>query len=97
MDVDQYNLNNKHKNYAEDIERELHFNDVVYAALDKNETSRSVIEIVKLMKNEVQSKFFEEPDKEFNLKDLFRIFVQRRKIKLLRFLFSLHNEFDFTP
>lgn len=75
LDVDQYNLNNKQQKYTEDVERELHFNDIIYAALDKNENSRSVIDLVKLMKNEISSKFFEDPDKEFNLKDLFRIFV----------------------
>lgn len=35
--------------------------------------------------------------KEFSYRDLFRIFVQKRKIKLLRYLFQLHNDFDFTP
>jgi hypothetical protein len=41
------------------------------------------------MKNEVLSNFFENPKKEFNLNELYKIFVQRRKIKLLRFLFQL--------
>ena len=39
------------------------------------------------MKNEMHSQYFENPAKEFNLFDLYRIFVQYRKIKLLRFLF----------
>ena len=73
----------------DDIERDLHFNDIIYAALDLGETSNSIIEVIKLMKNEVQAKYFEEPEKEFSLKDLYRIFIIRRKIKLLRFLFSL--------
>ena len=79
------------------MERELHFNDLIYAALDKGESSSSVIDLIKIMKNEVNANKFDEVESEFNLKELFRIFVQRRKIKLLRFLFSLQNEFDFSP
>lgn len=40
-----------------------------------------------MMKNESISNNFEDPKKEFSYRDLFRIFVQRRKIKLLRYLF----------
>lgn len=37
------------------------------------------------------------PEFELNYKDLFRLFVQKRKIKLLRFLFTLNpREFFFT-
>ena len=50
-----------------------------------------------MMKNESISNNFEDPKKEFSYRDLFRIFVQRRKIKLLRYLFQLHNDFDFSP
>lgn len=28
---------------------------------------------------------------------MFRLFVQKRKVKLLRYLFQLHNDFDFSP
>lgn len=88
IDVDQYHtLAKKRHLFDEDIERELHFNDIIYAALDKKESSQSIIDLIKMMKNELLSNFFEEPDKELNYRDLFKIFVQRRKIKLLRFLF----------
>lgn len=95
--MDQYNLNNKQQRFNEDIERDLHFNDIVYAALDKRESSSSIIDLIKMMKNEKETKYIPDADKEFNLKDLFKIFVQRRKIKLIRFLFSLRGEFHFTP
>ena len=51
------------------------------------ETSQSIIELVKMMKHEVSSSHFNDPTREFNLHDLYKIFVSRRKIKLLRFLF----------
>jgi hypothetical protein len=35
--------------------------------------------------------------KEFSYRDMFRLFVQKRKVKLLRYLFQLHNDFDFSP
>jgi len=49
-----------------------------------------------MMKTEIDTKFFEDKKKEFDYEDLFRILVQRRKIKLIRYLFSLpENEFKF--
>lgn len=75
----------------------MHFNDIIYSALDNKESSQSIIELIKFMKTEVQRASFDDPIKEFNLKDLYKIFVQRRKIKLLRFLFQMNNDFDFKP
>lgn len=70
---------------------------MVYASLDKGDSSSSIIDLIKIMKNEVNANKFDEVEREFNLKELFRIFVIRRKVKLIRFLFSLQNEFDFSP
>ena len=79
------------------IQRELHFNDIVEVALEAKAKSQSVIHMIKRMKSEVAANYFDSPAQELNLTDLYRIFVQRRKLKLLRFLFSLQNEFNFTP
>ena len=59
----------------DNVQKGLHFNDIVCAALDNNESSQSVIELIKLMKNEVHANFFDDPHKEFSLRDLFKIFV----------------------
>ncbi len=63
------------------------------AALDQRESSQSVIELIKIMKNESVANNL----KEFSYRDMFRLFVQKRKVKLLRYLFQLHNDFDFSP
>jgi len=67
----------------------LHFNDIIEASLDAKAKSHTIIHMIKRMKNEITSNFFENPSKEYNLLDLYRIFVVRRKMKLLRFLFLL--------
>jgi hypothetical protein len=75
----------------------LHFNDIVNAALDCGERSRSIIELMKLMSNELKYKQFDnKKEEELNYRELYKIFVIRRKIKLIRHLFTLQNEFDFT-
>lgn len=56
-------------------EKELHFNDIIKACLECQEPSQSIIQLIKRMKNEVHSQFFDNPGKEFNLSDLYRLFV----------------------
>lgn len=46
-------LNKFFKKDDEDIERDLHFNDIINAALDSKERSRSIIELIKIMRNEL--------------------------------------------
>jgi len=41
------------KAFDNNIQREIHFNDIVQAALDKKESSSAIIDLIKLMKNEV--------------------------------------------
>jgi hypothetical protein len=77
-------------------ERELHFNDIILAALENDIKSKNIIKLIKLMKNELIQRKFKNPEIELNYKDLYRVFVQRRKIKLLRYLFSLPIEFTFN-
>lgn len=79
------------------MQKELHLNDVVEVALDAKTKSQTIIHMIKRMKSEIAANYFDNPSKELCLNDLYRIFVQRRKVKLLRFLFSLQNEFNFTP
>jgi len=69
----------------------------VSASLDFGYKSKAVIELVQLMRSEIQQRRFEDPSNELNYNSLFRLFVSKRKIKLLRYLFSLHNEFSFQP
>lgn len=71
------------------VERELHFNDIIYAALECDIKSMTIIKLIKLMKNELVARKFQKSEEELNYKDLYKVFVQRRKIKLLRYLFSL--------
>ncbi len=40
LDVDQYNTAGKQHRFAGEVERELHFNDIVYASLDARERSQ---------------------------------------------------------
>lgn len=89
-------MNEFFKKEKEDIERDLKFLDIVNAALDSKENSRSIVELIKLMKNELQSQFFEDAKEQLNHRELYRLFIQRRKIKLIRYLFTLQNEFDFS-
>ena len=38
---------------GKELQRELHFYDLIHAALDKKEKSKSIIELIKMMKNEM--------------------------------------------
>ena len=58
------------------MERQLHFNDIVNAALDSGENSRSIIELMKLMSNELKYKQFDnKKEEELNYRELYKIFV----------------------
>lgn len=58
------------------MERQLHFNDIVNAALDGGENSRSIIELIKLMSNELKYKQFDnKKEEELNYRELYKIFV----------------------
>ena len=46
----------KFKGIDNEIERDLHFNDIILAALDCSQKSKSIIELMKLMRNLLQSK-----------------------------------------
>jgi hypothetical protein len=75
------------KRRDQQVQRDLHINDIIEASLDAKAKSQTIIHMIKRMKNEITSNYFENPSKEFNLYDLYKIFVLRRKMKLLRFLF----------
>ncbi len=56
IDMDQYgNSLSKKKSYERNVQKYLHFNDIIYTAIDMKENSQSIIELIKLMKNEVHS------------------------------------------
>ncbi len=57
------------------VERELHFNDIIYAALESDTKSNTIIKLIKLMKNELVSRKFHKPETELNYKDLYKVFV----------------------
>lgn len=46
-------MNEFFRKSKEDIERDLRFVDIINAALDSKENSRSIVELIKLMKNEL--------------------------------------------
>lgn len=69
LDISAHNLPIKgFKNIDNEIERDLHFNDIVAAAIDNEEKSRTIIELIKLMRNELASKRVENQEEELNLK-----------------------------
>jgi len=49
-----------------------------------------------LMRKEIEQKNLSDGEKQLNLSEVFREFVRHRKIKLLRFLFSQNQKFEFT-
>lgn len=68
--------------------RDLHFNDIVGVAFSIDSKTNVLIKLIGLMRREAKSN-------EIDYKQLFRIFVRLRKIKLLRYLFNLKTEFQF--
>jgi hypothetical protein len=44
------------------VERELHFNDIIYAAIECDIKSKTIIKLIKLMKNELVSRKFHNPE-----------------------------------
>jgi hypothetical protein len=75
---------------------ELHFLDIVNIALDINVQTEDIIELLKLMRNAIQScKHMKDGADQLNYTELFRIFVKLRKVKLLRYLFNQKLEFEF--
>ena len=58
--------------------------------------SHDYIQILKLMRNEMVAKNMPDGNLQFNHKAIFLKFCEIRKIKVLKYLFSLKNEFDFS-
>jgi len=75
---------------------ELHFLDIINIALEMNVQTDDIIELLKLMRNAIQAcKNMKDGAEQLNYKELFRIFVKLRKVKLLRYLFNQKLEFEF--
>ena len=68
--------------------RHLHFNDIVGVAFSIESKTDVLMKLIGLMRREAKAN-------EIDYKELFRIFVRLRKIKLLRYLFNLKAEFQF--
>ena len=77
-------------------EREIHFTDIINVALETNEKSQSIIELISLMRSEVSQNNLPDGSVQLNYNTLFKIFVRLRKIKLLRYLFGQKLEFEFN-
>jgi len=66
--------------------KQLNFIDVVEAMIDLGtHTNAEIVEMIGLMKNKVDEG---KPPELLSYEDLFKLFVVKRKIKLLRYLFS---------
>ena len=91
-----------------DVARDLHFIDIVTAMLDQGHKSYEIIELTKILQNQIEMakpkvSVMEddgEPDlsihDELDYSELFALFIMRRKIRLLRFIFSLDaKQFSF--
>ena len=76
------------EDHEDKVERPLRFVDVIEAAMDSKTKFKGTKELIQLMKNELPTMV--------GYEDLFRLFVVRRKIKHLRLLFQLVNEFSFS-
>jgi hypothetical protein len=79
-------------------ERELLFSDIISCAITAGEKTRPIIELIKLMRAEMRLNTIGKGNEKLYLDymKVFRLFVRHRKLKLLRYLFSLNQEFPFT-
>ena len=77
-------------------DREISFLDIINQALMIGEKTRALMELMKSMKNEVIQKNITDAGAQLNYKEIYRLFVRYRKIKMLRYLFNLKLEFEFS-
>ena len=83
------------------LEHKIRFIDIVISMLDKGHKSYEIIDLIKILANCIdvakpKAQFSEmendEPERtihdELNYNELFELFITRRKIRLLRFIFS---------
>lgn len=78
-----------------EAERELHFNDIIGVAFSIQSKTDTIIKLITLMRKEVQQKTMPNIENQLDYKELYRLFVRLRKIKLLRYIFNLKSEFQF--
>ena len=83
------------------LEHKIRFIDIVISMLDKGHKSYEIIDLIKMLANYIdaakpKAQYNEmendEPERtihdELNYNELFELFITRRKIRLLRFIFS---------
>lgn len=75
---------------------EISTNEVITIALDLNIKAGDIIEFLIILRNEMKSNDIPDAQIQLNYRDLFKLFVKYRKIKLLRFLFSHKIDFQFS-
>lgn len=70
--------------------------EVMTIALDLNIKAGDIIEFLIILRNEIKSNDIPDAPFQLNYRELFKLFVKYRKIKLLRFLFSHKIDFQFS-
>lgn len=75
LDFDKEGFYGKKRQNDNEVERDFHFRDIIIAALESNEKSLNIIELIKLMKHEISQRKVEHPEEELNYKALFKLFV----------------------
>lgn len=78
-----------------DGERELLFSDIISSALIIGEKTQEIIDLIKKIRQEMQQNGVAKRDEKkcLDYTMVFRHFVRHRKLKLLRYLFTLNKEF----
>lgn len=92
IDIDYYN--DKYFEFFKiqnaEVEHLLHFNDIVKVAIDINIRSSTIKDLISKMRSEINRGLFKDTSKkELDYFELFKIFIVKRKIELLRYLFKM--------
>jgi hypothetical protein len=75
---------------------EINVLDIINQAMDHNIKTKNIITLLQLMSYEIQVMKVPDHMVQLNYKEFFKVFVKKRKIKLLRYLFSQKIEFEFS-
>jgi len=70
--------------------------DIVRIALDMKLNTTDMVELLKILRNEIKGSKVADKAEQLDYKEFFRLFIKLRKVKLIRYLFNQRIEFEFT-
>lgn len=70
--------------------------DIVKIALDIKLNTLDMVELLKILRNEIKGSKVADKSEQLDYKEFFRLFIRLRKIKLIRYLFNQRIEFEFS-